>query len=160
MLEYLFAYALVFAGHEIGHEVEAGRQNVPLSWHTEKTGLTWTTANATEEKLAMIGGAGFRAQDTVAKYAAGYGIEKEIRLASAFSKISYLLAPQSIHKYEDDVVAGDLAQIEQVTPNARYFVLASGLADIYKAYRPNDNWNINYYQFVGGGSGLVFTMKF
>jgi hypothetical protein len=162
MTEFLLSFLLMFIGHELGHDHEASIQRVPMEWGLQSTGLVWAARTSCPDKLSRIAGSGFRAQDTVSRLASGSRLQKSIRLVSAANKIAYLLVPESIHRPIDiELPMGDLNALLQFKPGASaYFLAASALSDLYKAYRPDPAWDLGFWQADNGTPGLVFKMRF
>jgi hypothetical protein len=169
MIKALVAYWLVFMAHEAGHDLQAHREGVNLSWKwsAKRPGeaipgpLWWyDTDKYRTTQRARIMGAGFLAQDTVAKMLPGNSLEKPYRLASAYHKIgSVLLFPG---KNNGEYVYGDVRSLEYYTGSkgAEYFLAASACADIYKAFRPEAAWDLEFWQADDGTPGVKFTTSF
>lgn len=148
----LLAALLTLGGHESGHEVEADRQNVPMGWDN---GLYFARTDD-PGKLARIGGAGFRAGDGMTNALAGTRYERPARVVNALNKIGYAAFPESLQGGE-----GDAAMINRTKGNnaGQAALTVSALADLYKAYRPDQRWDLNYWQGEEGTPGLQFTYR-
>jgi hypothetical protein len=162
MGEFLLAFLLMIAGHELGHDLEASAQRVPIKWRLQSTGVVWTAMTGCPDKSSRIAGSGFRAQDTLARLAGGHQLEKKLRLASAVNKAAYLLVPDGIHRADPGAVAsGDLSALQQYKPGAGpYFLAASALSDLYKAYHPGSAWDLGFWQADTGTPGLMLNIRF
>jgi hypothetical protein len=162
MTDLLLSFLLMFVGHELGHDLEASAQRVPIKWGLQSTGVVWTARTSCPDKASRIAGSGFRAQDTVARLASGSRLEKSLRLVSAANKAAYLLVPSSIHRPSPTAHAiGDLRALQQYKPGpGQYFLAASALADLYKAYRPDPAWDLGFWQADDGTPGLALNMRF
>jgi hypothetical protein len=162
MSEILLAFLLMIAGHELGHDLEASTQRVPIKWRLQSTGVVWTAMTNCPDKSSLIAGSGFRAQDTMARLASGSQLEKSLRLVSAANKAAYILIPDSIHRPSPKALAyGDLRALQQYKPGAGpYFLAASALSDLYKAYRPDSTWDLGFWQADNGTPGLVLNIKY
>jgi hypothetical protein len=169
MLQYLVAYWLVFMAHEAGHDLQAHREGAHLSWSWSANrpgeaipGPLWrydTDRHRTSQRAMMVG-AGFRAQDTLSGLTSGTKWENAVRLASAYQKLGSVLWFPG--KNTGEYVYGDVRSLEYYTGSkaAEYFLAASACADIYKAFRPEAAWDLEFWQADDGTPGVKFTTSF
>ena len=154
LAETLLALGLVFGGHEMGHGLEADRQNVPF-----ESGLLWQASTSDKKKLARIASAGLESQDIVSGSLSGTGLERSVRLASALNKFGYAVKPGSMQSNG----LGDVAMIEQnmgkeARKMAQGALVASAISDFLR--KPGGNIGLEYGQSRKGTPMLVLRGRF
>ncbi len=153
LAETLLAFGLMLGGHEMGHGLEADRQNVPF-----KSGLVWHAGTNDKKKLARIANAGLEGQGILSRALLGTKIEKSVRVASALNNLGYALIPGSVTGG-----VGDVRMIEQTKgKKARQFaqgaLVASAISDIVR--ESNSNIGLGYGQSTSGTPMLILRGRF
>jgi len=156
LTEILLAASLVMGGHEMGHELEADRQDVPMTWDNK---MRWNVDTTDPKKLARIAGAGFEGQDILSGAVMGTKLEKPIRTVSALNKLGYALIPSGIRKGG----TGDVRMIEQnmgkkARKVAQGSLVASAISDFLR--KPGSNCGLNYGQSNRGTPMLMLQGRF
>ena len=150
LADILMAAALTQAAHTGGHFIEADMQNVPMGLDVRGLKENWKTPDA--EKDALLHGAGYRFQDTLAK-ASGSPL---ISGLNGLYKLGYLAKfPQKVLGAD---IPGDDVNLARVTGNSHVpsFIALGALADFYKAKNPNTKWGLGFWQHpLTGAPGLA-----
>lgn len=154
---HVFGFLLMFGVHELGHVLEAGNSGTPIRWADGKL-LAYTND---QEKLSRIAGAGLIYQNLLGgPYSflpVESGLARSIRVASALNRLGYIAFPKSL--------LGDAGDVDSLEKRGRGgdilkgSLVISALVDLYKAYKPDDSWDINFWQSSSGVPGLEFVYR-
>ena len=150
LAETLLALGLVMGGHEMGHNIEADRQNVPF-----KSGVVWKALTEDKKKLARIANAGFEGQDIVTGALGGTKLERPARLISGLNKIGYALKPGSFTGGTGDVKMIEQNRGKKARQALQGMLLISGMSDIF-----NTKKSFGIGQSSKGTPMLTFGGKF
>jgi len=151
LAETLLALGIVFGGHEMGHELEADRQNVPMSFDNK---MIANIDTRDPKKLSRIVNAGFEGQDIITGALRGTQYSKPTSLASAINKIGYALVPDSIQGGTGDVRMIEKTKGKTARKAAQVSLFLSALSDMDRVRNPERNWDLGYWQSGQGTPGL------
>jgi hypothetical protein len=143
--------------HELGHLIEADYSGVPVEWSGGKL-VAYTDDR---EKLARLAGAGLVFQNLLGGMGSFLpvesGLARSIRVASALNRLGYVAFPESILGDGGDVNTMD--DTKRGGDFLKGALAISALADLYKAFKPDDRWDINFWQSPTGTPGLEFVYR-
>ncbi len=155
LAEILLAAGLTFGGHEMGHELEADRQNVPMSFGSD---MVWTADTQDPEKLARIAGAGFEGQEILSGAVMGTKMEKPIRTLSVLNKLGYAFLPGGIGGGTGDVKMIEQSKGKTARKVAQGSLVASAISDLLR--KPGSNYGLKYGQSSKGTPMFVLGGRF
>lgn len=142
--------------HPQGHNIEAERLGVPL--HVDYKNMIEKWEPPKDNRVSSrIHGAGFSAQDLASHILSGTKYEVPLRIANMLYKIGY---SPSVKANISDNQKTDIGNLRETTGNKYVgpIIGATALADLIKAYRPDDKWDV---QFITpeGAPGLQFNYR-
>ena len=152
LLDLIAAYAAAQGAHTGGHFAEANSQGVPISLQGFQE--VWNQPDL--RKDTDINGAGFQMQDLISSGTNN----REMSLANALIKGSYLAGiPGMLDKNLKG--AGDINNMEMESGNkyTKELIAVSTLADLIKAYSPENKWSVGFSTFGTGQPGLKLNYR-
>ncbi len=155
LADILLAAGLMMGGHEIGHDLEADRQDVPMTWNNE---MRWNADTTDPEKLARIAGAGFEGQEVISGVMSGTDMEKPVRVLSALNKLGYALIPGGIQGGTGDVKMIEQNMGKTARQVAQGSLMASAISDFLR--KPGSNYGLKYGQSGKGTPMFVLGGRF
>lgn len=148
---------LMLGVHELGHMIEADYSGVRLDW----SGGVLIAHTNDNEKMSRLAGAGLVFQNFLGGMDSFLpvesGLARSIRIASALNRLGYVAFPQSL--LGD---GGDVKTLDDTGRGGDFLrgaLVISALADFYKAYNPDDRWDLNFWQSSKGAPGLLFVYR-
>jgi len=131
------------AVHPLGHVSEGGKRGVPIRVHYKNMAEHWQKEPKNAGDEAAIHGAGFQAQDDVARAIEDKDTREAAYLANAILKGGY--AARVTDKLGKNVSGGDIGGMERVSGNrlTRPLVGFSAIMDLIKSQRPEQTWDVS-----------------
>ena len=131
------------AAHPMGHVSEGGKRGVPMRVNYGDLTEEWQAEPRSAGDAASIHGAGFKAQDDIARAIEEPESREAAYLANAILKGGY--AAGIADKFSKMSSGGDIAGMEQASGNkaTRALVGFSALMDLIKSQRPQQDWDIS-----------------
>lgn len=156
--ETLLAYMLSQGAHTLGHFKQGN--DLGIGMKLDGTAEIWDRESEYPQENARIHGAGYRAQNALAKMADGTKYEPTMRMGNALNKLGYLLGENTPLPPADGWSDNDGLDRSIGKHYGREALAISALADLYKAKNPGQNWDLGYWQDeMTGAPGLQFEYR-
>lgn len=132
------------AAHPLGHVSEGGKRGVPMTIDYKNMVESWKTDPKTAGDSMAIHGAGFKAQDDIARAIENPKAKEAAYLANAILKGGYAagISDKMAKGMEN---GGDIGGMERASGNklTRPLVGFAAAMDLIKSQRPEQDWDIS-----------------
>lgn len=154
----LAAYAITSGAlHPYGHVAEGSRHEVPVRINYGDLAEYWDeNAGGSRVQTDMHGG-GFAMQDRISRAMPYGGEASALATANAINKLLYMAGAHKL----GGAKKGDIKNMKEQSGNKRVnmYLLASALADLDKARRPERDWDLSFTTMDEGAPGLMYSRK-
>jgi len=152
------ALLLTFGGHEMGHQLEADRLNVPMSFDNKMIAIAHTQ---NPDELSRIANAGIEGQEIISGAVSDTKREKSVRFFSALNKFGYAFIPGGIQGGKGDIRLLEQSKGKKARYVAQGALIISATSDFLIAFDKIDGaMGLIYGQSKHGTPMLILRGNF